>query len=188
MHHFNNIMHSVMIFTQHFDIFRQGSVDGQSHAYSTVSEPGYEPVNSNEPPAQTTIAEGQLRYLEYGNNPAKDGLYAIPEVNTDNVRIVVNTSYEPVGMGEPQSSSGSNSLHLEGTAQRADSMVDNRAYNRESYDGCVSRMNDGKEGEKEGEGGGGGGGEEYEAIVALQSNSSYNYVTTLPLPSPTSED
>lgn len=162
------------------DIFRQGSLDGQSHAYSSISEPGYEHVDSNEP--QTT--EGQPRYLEYGTKTAaaKDGLDAIPEVSEDTMRVVVNSSYEPVEIGEHSGASGR--VRLEETAPRADSMVDNRAYNRESYDGRVSMPNgDGKE-EEGGEGGGG----EYEAIVALQSNSSYSYVTTMPLPSPSRED
>jgi hypothetical protein len=79
---------------RYFDIFRQGSLDGQSHTYSSISEPGYEPVNSNEPPQK---AGGQPRYLEHGNNSAKDGrLDAITEVSEENVRVTVNSSYEPV--------------------------------------------------------------------------------------------
>ncbi len=58
-------------------------------------------------------------------------------------------------MGEH--SDASNGVHLEESAPRADSMVDNGAYNRESYGGCVSRPNDSKV-EEEGQ---------YEAIVAL---------------------
>ena len=150
-------------------------MDGNSHAYSSISESGreYEPVDSSEP--QTT--EGQPRYLEYGNKTTKDGLDAIPEDNEENVSVMVNSSYEPVEMGEH--SDGSNSVHNEENALRADSMVDNRAYNRESYDGRVSRPNDSRTEEEEGQ---------YEAIVALESNSSYNYVTAMPLPSPSRED
>ncbi len=147
-------------------------MDGQSHTYSSISEPDYEPVDSSKPQA----TEGQPRYLEYGNTTAKDGLDAIPEDNEENVSVIINSSYKPVEVGEQ--SDASNGVHLEGSAPRADSMVDNRAYNRESYDGCVSRPSDSRV-EEEGQ---------YEAIVALQSNSSYNYVTTMPLPSPSRED
>ena len=145
-------------------------MDGQSHTYSSVSEPGYEPVDSSE--SQTV--GGQSRYLEH----KKDGLRAIPEVSEENVTVMINSSYEPVELGEH--SGASNSVHLEETVPRGDSMVDNSAYNRESYDGRVSRPNDRKEEEE--------GGGEYEAIVALQSNSSYNYVSPMPLPSPSRED
>ena len=160
---------------------------GQSHTYSSISDPGYEPINSSEPPE--TVG-GQPRYLEQSNNSAKDGkLDAITEVSEENVKVVVNSSYEPVEMGKHSGAPGR--LLIEETATRADSMVDNRAYNRESYDGShVTRPGEGKEVEKEEkeEGAGGGGEGEYEAIVALQSNSSYNYVTTMPLPSPSRED
>ena len=160
-------------------------MDGQSHTYSSISDPGYEPINSSEPPE--TVG-GQPRYLEQGNNSAKDGkLDAITEVSEENVKIVVNSSYEPVEMGKHSGAPGR--LLIEETATRADSMVDNRAYNRESYDGShVTRPGEEKVGEEKKEEGTGGGEGEYEAIVALQRNSSYNYVTTMPLPSPSRED
>ena len=156
-------------------------MDGQSHAYSSISDPGYEPVNSSEPPE--TVG-GQPRYLEHG----KDGrLDAITEVSEENVKVMVNSSYEPVEVGKHSGAPGR--VLPEETATRADSMVDNRAYNTESYDGShVSRPDEGEVEEEQEERGGRGGEGEYEAIVALQSNSSYNYVTTMPLPSPSRED
>ena len=88
---------------------------------------------------------------------------------------MINSSYEPIELGEHSDISKSIHDQFEDSMPRADSMVDNTAYSRESHRGVMSG--------NDREGGG-----DYEAVVMLQNNSSYNYVAPMPLPSPSRED
>ena len=93
---------------------------------------------------------------------------------------MVNSSYEPIELGEHSDVSKGVHLKIEEMVPRVDSMVNNTAYSRESHGGQTSAVtNDLEAGEERGE---------YEAVVMLQSNSSYNYVTPMPLPNPSRED
>ena len=125
-------------------------MDGKAHSYSSVSEPRYEPVGSGKP--QTT--EEQPRHLEGGNEAARRGLNPISEISEENARVMVNSSYELIELGEH--SDISKGVHLE-MVPRVDSMVDNTAYSRESHGGQTSAVTNNLEA--------GGEGGEYEATI-----------------------
>lgn len=128
-------------------ICRSIHLDGGASTYSTASESGYEPVDPS---------ELQTSDKPHDTKAVRTELDAIPEVREE----VKNSTHDQIE---------SSIAHLKDLDPR-ESMIDNTAYGRESYD--IQAESVGRDGgDEQGQ---------YEAVVMLQNNSSYNYVTPVP--------